>query len=46
MPEIHYPDGYSVEVQGARIRSKPDSDLLVLQRTKQAQDVSVTVSPR
>jgi endoglycosylceramidase len=46
VPEIHYPDGYRVEVDGARIRSRPDSDLLVLQRTKKADEVSVTVSPR
>ena len=46
VPAIHYPDGYRVRVTGASIRSKPDSDLLVLQRTKRAQDVSVTVSPR
>ena len=46
MPEIHYPDGYSVSVHGARIQSKPGSDLLVLRRAKRAQEVSVTVSPR
>ena len=46
VPEIHYPDGYRVQVEGARIRSARDSDLLVLQRTKHAKEVSVTVSPR
>jgi endoglycosylceramidase len=46
VPEIHYPDGYRVVVAGARIRSARDSDLLVLQRSKQAQEVSVTVRPR
>ena len=46
VPEIHYPDGYSVSVQGARIQSKPGADLLVLRRTKRAQEVSVTVGPR
>jgi endoglycosylceramidase len=46
VPETHYPDGYRVNVRGANIRSKPDSDLLVLQRTKQAQEVSVAVRPR
>ena len=46
VPEVHYPDSYRVIVAGARIRSARDSDLLVLQRTKQAQEVSVTVRPR
>jgi endoglycosylceramidase len=46
VPEIHYPDGYRVSVRGASIRSKPGSDLLVLQRTKRAQEVSVTLRPR
>ena len=45
VPEVHYPDGYDVQVSGARIQSKPGSDLLVLRRAKRAETVSVTVSP-
>jgi len=46
LPQTHYPGGYRVVVQGANVRSNPGSDLLVLQRTKKAQEVSVTVSAR
>jgi endoglycosylceramidase len=46
VPELHYPDGYRAEVRGARVMSDPDAAILVLQRTRSADEVELTVTPR
>lgn len=45
VPALHYPDGYDVEVLGARITSRPCASRLVLRADKRAETVSVRVTP-
>jgi endoglycosylceramidase len=45
VPKIHFPDGYRVAVQGGRATSPKDAALLVIRRGRNADTVSVTVSP-
>jgi len=45
VPRIHFPDGYRVAVSGGRVTSKKDADLLVVRRSKNADEVNVKVSP-
>ena len=40
-----YPRGYVVHVAGARVRSRPNAPLLLLQNRRRTREVSVTVSP-
>jgi hypothetical protein len=44
VPELHFPDGYAVEVKGATVRSPVRSRLLML-RTAGTGEVTVTVKP-
>jgi endoglycosylceramidase len=46
VPRIHYPDGYSVEVTGARAVSEPGARVLKLERRRRADSVTVVVTPR
>lgn len=41
VPELHYPDGYTVEVEGARITSKPCARTLTLRAGRRAESVSM-----
>lgn len=43
---LHYPDGYTVELVGARELSAPDAPLLVIENLSGATEVSVTLSRR
>jgi endoglycosylceramidase len=45
VPRIHYRHGYSVDVKGASVVSAPGARQLVLQRSKRAQAVTVSVTP-
>ena len=45
LPRIHYPDGYSVDVNGATVVSEPGARYLELRRNPGASRVSVTVRP-
>jgi endoglycosylceramidase len=45
VPPSHYPDGYDVELTGARVLSDPDAKYLLLQRGKGARRVSLEVVP-
>ncbi|HEX2128435.1 MAG TPA: cellulase family glycosylhydrolase [Solirubrobacterales bacterium] len=46
VPRIHYPDGYRVEVSGARLVSTRDARVLKLRRTRGARVVELAVRPR
>lgn len=46
VPKIHYPDGYTVEVTGARVVSAPGAAKLVLENTACTGEVTVRVVPR
>lgn len=47
VPERHYPEGYAVEVSGARVISEPDADTLRLENTAaEGETVEVSVAPR
>ena len=41
---LHYPDGYTVTVSGAQVRSAPNAPRLVLENDAGATEVSVTVT--
>ena len=41
---LHYPNGYTVTVSGARIRSAPNAPRLVLENEAGAVEVSVMVT--
>jgi endoglycosylceramidase len=45
VPELHYPDGYAVAVDGARVTSKPCASRLTLRRHPRAREVVVRVTP-
>lgn len=45
VPELHYPDGYTVEVTGARVTSRPCAERLTLTRQRHAPSVTVRVTP-
>lgn len=45
VPERHYPDGYAVDVVGARVTSRPCSPYLTLATRRRARDVTVAVRP-
>jgi hypothetical protein len=45
LPALRYPTGYSVTVNGARIISAPDTNLLILANQSGAQSVEVSVAP-
>ena len=45
VPALHYPTGYQVTVDGARITSAPDGDPLLVESMPGAAVVTVTVSP-
>ena len=44
VPELHFPDGYAVEVKGASVASPVRSRVLML-RTRGSSEVSLTVKP-
>ena len=46
VPRLQYPDGYRVQVSGARVRSKPDEQRLVLTTRRGAQRVELTLTSR
>jgi endoglycosylceramidase len=46
LPRIQYPDGYRVEVAGARVVSDPGSRVLRVERYRRARSVSLVVTPR
>jgi endoglycosylceramidase len=45
VPKLHYPDGYALEVSGARAISPPNATLLKLEADKDATEVSVRITP-
>jgi endoglycosylceramidase len=45
VPERQYPEGYTVEVQGARIKSAPCAGKLRLRTRRPGRPVSVTITP-
>jgi endoglycosylceramidase len=45
VPALHHPNGYRVEVSGARVVSAPGAALLLLENLAEATEVSVTISP-
>ena len=45
VPALHYPQGYAVEVSGARAISAPNASLLKLEALKGATEVSVRITP-
>jgi endoglycosylceramidase len=44
IPPLHYPEGYTVEVEGARVTSKPCADRLRLRADRDAEAVTVRVA--
>jgi endoglycosylceramidase len=46
LPELAYPDGYTAQVQGARVVSHRDGPSLVLRAKRDASSVEVQVAPR
>jgi endoglycosylceramidase len=46
LPRIQYPNGYAVEVSGARIASRPGARVLKLERRRGAAAVSAVVAPK
>ena len=46
VPQVHFPSGYRAAVSGGRVTSARDAALLVVRRTKRAERVSLTISPR
>ncbi len=46
VPAVHFPDGYDVEVAGARVVSAEDAPVLKLALRRGASEVGVTVTPR
>ena len=46
LPAIQYPDGYAVDVRGARVTSEPGTRVLRLERRRKASSVTVVVGPR
>ena len=45
VPRLHFPDGYAVEVTGARVASAAGSSLLVVRSDAGAREIAVTVRP-
>ena len=45
LPRRHYPDGYTVEVQGAKVESQPGARVLVLENCPGVHDVTLHVEP-
>jgi endoglycosylceramidase len=45
LPRLQYPDGYVVEVTGARVTSRPCADRLTLRNRPHAAEVTVRVTP-
>lgn len=45
LPEINFPDGYTVNVEGARVTSRRDAPVLRLKRERDAEGVTVAVRP-
>lgn len=45
VPALHYPDGYTVEVEGARVSSAPCARTLTLRADWRAEAVSVRIAP-
>jgi endoglycosylceramidase len=46
LPKIQYPNGYRVQVSGARVVSDPGARVLKLERHRGADSVSAAVAPR
>jgi endoglycosylceramidase len=44
VPPLHYPNGYTTAVTGARVISKPGSSRLELDARPGARDVAVTIT--
>ena len=45
VPQLHYPDGYAVELTGARAISAPNASHLLLENLKDATEVTVRITP-
>jgi endoglycosylceramidase len=45
VPALHYPDGYAVEVEGARVTSRPCAQRLTLRSERRAESVTVRITP-
>ena len=45
VPELQYPDGYTVEVTGARVTSRPCADRVTLRSSRQSNDVTLRILP-
>jgi endoglycosylceramidase len=45
VPDLHYPDGYEVDVQGARVLSEPCAERLILLAKRRTESVAVRVTP-
>jgi endoglycosylceramidase len=45
VPELQYPEGYTVEVSGARVTSRPCAEHLTLRNLRGAHEVTVAIVP-
>ena len=45
MPQLHYPDGYALAVEGARVVSAPGAALLKLENLRGVTQVTVRITP-
>ena len=46
VPRIHYPAGYRAQARAAKIRSRRNARVLILERRRRAREVELTVTPR
>ena len=45
VPELQYPDGYTIEVTGARVTSPPCADRVTLRTRGRSEQVTVHIVP-
>lgn len=46
VPKLHYPEGYALSVEGARVLSAPDAALVKLESLRDVTQVTVRITPR
>jgi endoglycosylceramidase len=46
VPKLHYPDGYALAVEGARVLSPPNATLLKLENLRGVTQVTVRITPQ
>lgn len=46
VPKLHYPDGYALSVEGARVLSAPDAAIVKLESLRDVTQVTVRITPR